>query len=90
MNEQPQPKMKSKQKTVTVKLEFDVYAYPCALCGKPSVGWDVNGAATVHPANDKWIQVPLKHAVCGQVITLDIKLEELKVKQDDHPPESNT
>ena len=69
-------------KPVVVTLEFDVYPYPCALCGKSSVGWTVNGDATIHPANDAWIRVPLKHTVCGQKITLDIKKEELKIKQD--------
>ena len=70
------PKPKSKPETVTVELKSKVYSYPCALCGKSSVAWDITGEAI--DLNTGWVAIPLKHAVCGQEIKLDVKLEELK------------
>ena len=70
-----QPKLSTPRE---VELKITSYPYPCALCGKGSVGWRITGKTMLNPANNTFVQLPLKHDVCGQEITLDVKLEELQ------------
>lgn len=58
-----------------LEVTFTTYSYPCALCGKSTVAWDVTGK--VMTGAPDWADIPLKHEVCGQEITLSIKVEDL-------------
>ncbi len=76
--EKPEAKQPKPPAPKKIELKIKTYAYACALCGKGSVGWTVTGEIKTNPANEKFVMLPLKHEVCGQEITLDVKLEELQ------------
>ena len=75
------PKVEKSEKSKPVaaapqelEVSFITYSYPCALCGKAQVAWTVIDKVTTLKG---WAAIPLKHEVCGQEITLSIKVEDL-------------
>ena len=81
MPETPKPKKKLQAVAPRkVKIQSSSISYPCALCGKSQVAWTIIGEGVINIPG--YITVSLRHSVCNQEITLDIKAEKLAVEEE--------